>query len=462
MRLLERPGYRRAAGRECATRSRRPVSMRSMRPRSADLVASARAEPRAPRPSRSACIRCGQGDVAIGIAPPFGHSDAETLQVLVDRSPFRPSGWAAHRARSAHCSLWALPRDTSRMTSSPRRMRWASSSMPGDPRRRVIACAGAPICSSGRDSFARVGAGRSLQASDALRPRLRSHLRLRQRLRLSGRRADDDRRAATAPARFTGATTASAPPRPMPCPNSSGGLFGCAHERPQRGYDYIRDGTAIYERSFAIIRAETDLSRFSRGRGRYRRAHGACLRQRRCGANIVQFGHGLVAAARAALRAGAPILCDSEMVAHGVTRARLPAGNEVRCTLARSARRARSRRSSAPRDPPRRWSFGPSGLAGSVVAIGNAPTALFHLLEMLAKGAPKPAAILGVPVGFVGAAESKEALAADPLGRALSHRARPARRQRHDGRRHQRAGEGRAMSGRSDRRRRRAGRSRAA
>jgi precorrin-8X/cobalt-precorrin-8 methylmutase len=180
------------------------------------------------------------------------------------------------------------------------------------------------------------------------------------------------------------------------------------------GHDYIRDGTAIYERSFAIIRAETDLSGFSADEADIvvRMVHA-------CGstdaARHIRFGNGLVPAARSALRSGAPILCDSEMVAHGVTRARLPAGNDVLCTLRDPrvpdlAARLGTTRSAAALE---HWT---DRLAGSVVAIGNAPTALFHLLEMMAKGAPKPAAILGIPVGFVGAAESKEALAADPIG----------------------------------------------
>jgi precorrin-8X/cobalt-precorrin-8 methylmutase len=132
-------------------------------------------------------------------------------------------------------------------------------------------------------------------------------------------------------------------------------------------------------------------------------------------AGHIVFGRGLVAAARAAIEQGAAILCDSEMVAHGVTRARLPARNQVICTL-RDARvpalaeKLGTTRSAAATDL---WG---ENLAGAVVAIGNAPTALFRLLELLDGGAPKPAAILGIPVGFVGAAESKEALAADPRG----------------------------------------------
>jgi len=177
---------------------------------------------------------------------------------------------------------------------------------------------------------------------------------------------------------------------------------------------YLRDGTAIYERSFAIIRAEADLSRFSA-----EEADVAVRMIHACGqvemARHILFGGNVTVAARGALNAGAPILCDSEMVAHGVTRARLPANNDVICTLndprtSGLAAKSATTRSAAALDL---WR---ERLAGSVVAIGNAPTALFRLLEMLDAGAAKPAAILGIPVGFVGAAESKEALAADPRG----------------------------------------------
>jgi precorrin-8X/cobalt-precorrin-8 methylmutase len=132
-------------------------------------------------------------------------------------------------------------------------------------------------------------------------------------------------------------------------------------------------------------------------------------------AQHIVFGGNLVAAARGALAAGAPIFCDSEMVAHGITRARLPARNDVICTLNDArvpdlAGKLATTRSAAALEL---WR---DRLAGAVVAIGNAPTALFRLLELLDTGAPKPAAILGIPVGFVGAAESKNALAADPRG----------------------------------------------
>jgi precorrin-8X/cobalt-precorrin-8 methylmutase len=179
-------------------------------------------------------------------------------------------------------------------------------------------------------------------------------------------------------------------------------------------HPYLRDGAAIYQRSFAIIRAEADLSAFSA-----EEAEVAVRMIHACGqveaARHIVFGHGVVAAARGALAAGAPILCDAEMVAHGITRARLPADNEVVCTLRDARVPALAERLGTTRSAAALELWGEK-LAGGVVAIGNAPTALFRLLEMIAAGAPRPAAILGIPVGFVGAAESKEALAADPHG----------------------------------------------
>ncbi|GJE00193.1 MULTISPECIES: precorrin-8X methylmutase [Methylobacterium] len=175
--------------------------------------------------------------------------------------------------------------------------------------------------------------------------------------------------------------------------------------------DYIRDGAAIYARSFAIIRAESDLSRFAGAAERVvvRMIHA-------CGMTDlprdVVASPGFAEAGEAALRAGAPILCDARMVADGVTRARLPAGNAVVCTLG------------DPRVPGLAADLGTTRTAaamelwrerlpGAVVAVGNAPTALFRLLELLDEGVAPPAAVIGVPVGFVGAAESKEALAED-------------------------------------------------
>jgi precorrin-8X/cobalt-precorrin-8 methylmutase len=177
---------------------------------------------------------------------------------------------------------------------------------------------------------------------------------------------------------------------------------------------YLRDGAAIYRRSFAIIRAEADLSRFSD-----EEADVAVRMIHACGqvdvARHIVFGGGLVAAARSALAAGAPIFCDAEMVAHGITRARLPVGNEIVCALndPRAAMLAEKNATTRSAAAVELWR---ERLGGAVVAIGNAPTALFGLLELIDAGAPKPAAILGIPVGFVGAAEAKEALAQNPRG----------------------------------------------
>jgi precorrin-8X/cobalt-precorrin-8 methylmutase len=174
---------------------------------------------------------------------------------------------------------------------------------------------------------------------------------------------------------------------------------------------YIRDGAAIYERSFAIIRAEADLARFSAEEERVavRIIHASGMVEI---ASDIVFSPGVVAAARNALNQGAPILCDSKMVANGITRGRLPAENEVICTLDDprvpdlAGAIANTRTAAA-------MEFWRDRLGGAIVAIGNAPTALFRLLEMVDVDAPKPAAIIGMPVGFVGAAESKEALLAD-------------------------------------------------
>jgi precorrin-8X/cobalt-precorrin-8 methylmutase len=176
---------------------------------------------------------------------------------------------------------------------------------------------------------------------------------------------------------------------------------------------YERDGAAIYRASFATIRAETDLSRVPPGLERV-----AVRMVHACGmtdlVDDLAWSGGFGEQAEAALARGAPVLCDSSMVAAGITRARLPAGNDVLCTLrdprtlGLAARLGTTRTAAAVE----LWR---DRLDGALVAVGNAPTALFHLLEMVAAGAPRPAAVVGVPVGFVGAAESKAALAASPL-----------------------------------------------
>ena len=177
---------------------------------------------------------------------------------------------------------------------------------------------------------------------------------------------------------------------------------------------YVRDGAEIYRRSFAIIRAESDLARFSPAEERVavRVIHACGMTEI---ARDIVMSPSFAEAARSALLAGAPILCDSKMVANGITRARLPAGNAVICTLddpavPALARKIGNTRSAAAMEL---WR---ARLAGAVVAIGNAPTALFRLLELIEEGAPHPALVLGFPVGFVGAAESKEALIAAGLG----------------------------------------------
>ena len=174
-------------------------------------------------------------------------------------------------------------------------------------------------------------------------------------------------------------------------------------------HSYITDGAEIYRQSFAMIRAEADLARFPPEEEivAVRMIHAAGM----VGLEAhIRFSPGMAIAARAALEAGAPILCDARMVSEGVTRGRLPAGNQVICTLhdagvADLAKQMGNTRSAAALEM---WR---PHLAGAVVAIGNAPTALFHLLNMLEDPTcPRPAAIIGCPVGFIGAAESKAAL----------------------------------------------------
>ncbi|MFH9420424.1 precorrin-8X methylmutase [Streptomyces sp. NPDC017529] len=179
-------------------------------------------------------------------------------------------------------------------------------------------------------------------------------------------------------------------------------------------FDYEKDGAEIYRQSFATIRAEADLADLPDDVSRV-----AVRMIHACGmTDLVRdlaYSPKVVARAGEALRNGAPILCDANMVASGVTRKRLPAGNDVVCTLADPsvpdlAKRMGTTRSAAALEL---WR---DRLDGAVVAVGNAPTALFRLLEMIEEGAPRPAAVIGIPVGFIGAAESKDALAQHPSG----------------------------------------------
>ncbi len=178
--------------------------------------------------------------------------------------------------------------------------------------------------------------------------------------------------------------------------------------------DYVKDGAEIYRRSFATIRAEAALDELPDDVSRVvvRMIHACGMTDL---AGEVRYSPDVVASARAALNRGAPVLCDAKMVASGITRARLPGANEILCTLDAPvtpglAEKLGTTRSAAAVEL---WR---DRLEGAVVAIGNAPTTLFHLLERLDAGWPKPAAILGLPVGFIGAAESKDELARNPRG----------------------------------------------
>ena len=178
--------------------------------------------------------------------------------------------------------------------------------------------------------------------------------------------------------------------------------------------DYIKDGAEIYLRSFATIRAESDLSSIPNDLEKVvvRMIHAVGTTDL---PKDVGFSEDVLKKGRAALEAGAPVICDAMMVANGITRARLPANNEVICTLHHEtvpalAQKIGNTRTAAALDL---WH---EKIEGSVVVIGNAPTALFRLLELLDEGWPKPAAILGLPVGFIGAAESKEELSNNPRG----------------------------------------------
>jgi precorrin-8X/cobalt-precorrin-8 methylmutase len=183
---------------------------------------------------------------------------------------------------------------------------------------------------------------------------------------------------------------------------------------PVRRYDYVKEPAEIYRRSFATIRSEANLSKLPE------EMRPVAVRMIHASGDVglvegLAFHPGLVSAARTALHGGAMILTDTQMLAAGVTRRRLPAENDVVCLLDDPRARELSARWGTTRSAAA-VSLWAERLAGAVVAIGNAPTALFHLLELIADDAPNPAAIIGIPVGFVGSAESKIALAENPWG----------------------------------------------
>jgi precorrin-8X/cobalt-precorrin-8 methylmutase len=184
-------------------------------------------------------------------------------------------------------------------------------------------------------------------------------------------------------------------------------------------HSYETDGAAIYRQSFAIIRAEAELSRFTADEEPVvvRMIHAAGLVELE---KHIRFTPGMATVARAALHSGAPVLCDARMVSEGITRARLPARNKIICTLDDPAVPSMAQSLHTTRSAAALELWRPH-LDGAIVAIGNAPTALFHLLNMLRdETCPKPAAIIGCPVGFVGAAEAKAALLADPPAPTLT------------------------------------------
>ncbi len=313
----------------------------------------------------------------VGVAPGFGQLDAGELTALAALADAHADGTL--RITPFRSILLPGAGASALAHAAGRFVTW-----PDDPRLRIRACIGAPGCLSGQ-APARAVAGDYLTAVP--------HAGI---LHLSG--------------------CAKGCAHPKPAARTFVGRNGVLEEAMQEGgggvtRDHIREGDAIYARSFAIIRAETELARFDpvEERCAVRIVHS-------CGMTDVaadlRFTHGFASAARAALRAGAPILCDSRMVAEGITRARLPAANRIICTLAApgipalAASLGRTRSAAA-------LELWREHLAGGLVAIGNAPTALFRLLEMLDEGASRPAAVIGMPVGFVGAAESKEALLAE-------------------------------------------------
>jgi precorrin-8X/cobalt-precorrin-8 methylmutase len=184
--------------------------------------------------------------------------------------------------------------------------------------------------------------------------------------------------------------------------------------RPSRRYAYVDDGQEIYRRSFATIRSEARLDHLPED------ARVVAVRMVHASGDVDLTEHiavhpDLVRSARQALRAGAPILTDAHMIASGITRARLPHDNAVVCTLRDERAPALAREWGTTRSAAAVSLWG-DRLEGAVVAIGNAPTALFHLLELVADGGPRPAAVVGIPVGFIGSAESKVALAENPYG----------------------------------------------
>jgi precorrin-3B synthase len=371
--------------------------------------------PRQTEPSlnqRIGLVELGTGRFAVGIAAPFGRVEADQLGQLAEEvatrgiKEIRLSPWRA---------LYAMApsrQSAQRILDTAEGDGWIVD--PRDPLLQIEACPGAPGCRS--TSLDTRGDGRRL-AGWLPRFGFAGTVHISGCAKGCAKSGPADLVLVGADGRYGIVRNATAGDRParslsLSCRRSRHHLLRSG-PRPRvmtESYTYIRDGAEIYRNSFAIIRAEADLSRFKDNEEKLvvRMIHA-------CGmidiADDIVMSPEFAACASTALRRGAPILCDAKMVAHGITRNRLPQDNRVICTLddpavADLAAQLENTRSAAAVEL---WR---PQLEGAVVAIGNAPTSLFRLLEMLDTGAPLPAAIIGVPVGFVGAAESKQALAA--------------------------------------------------
>lgn len=359
----------------------------------------------APR-ERSVVPAIGFQPAWLALGVPFGSADAGTWRLIAEL--------AAARAGAIRITPWrsvvvpGVP-EPDRCTLEHERLRVAGLlTEPADPLLRAAACSGAPACRSALGETRTVARELARTVLTRLGPRSRLHVSGCAKGCAFDGRSDitlvfDEEGCKLGLHQNVNETIRN---EALTLEAARARLAG-----PRQAHEYERNGAAIYERSFALIRAEAELGRFSALEERI-----AVRMIHACGmvelAKDIEFSPDFSEAAARALRSGAPILCDSKMLPAGVTRARLPAGNEVLCYLddARVPGIAAEHRTTRSAAAVTLWL---ERLEGAVVAIGNAPTALFRLLELLDETAARPAAVIGVPVGFVGAAESKEALLAD-------------------------------------------------
>ncbi|MEY4512004.1 MAG: hypothetical protein RLZZ450_4126 [Pseudomonadota bacterium] len=352
----------------------------------------------------------------LGLALPFGAGDAAAFVALADLA----ETWGTGALLFSPDRTVVLPRVPAAAAAfvATLSQRHHFVVEPESPLLRVIACPGAPACASARGETR----GLAVRLASTLSARLLAgatlHVSGCSKGCASSQTADftlvhSAEGVQLGLASDVAETTLEAT---LPLETACQRLAALATDtrvRPfmKRQYDYERDGAAIYRRSFAIIRAEAKLARFSpvEERVAVRLIHTSGMVEL---ADDIVFTPGFAEAARTAIRAGAPILCDANMIVSGVTRPRLSAHNDVLCFLSDPSVSELARQQRTTRSAAALTLWGPR-LHGAVVAIGNAPTALFRLLELLDESDVRPAAIIGLPVGFVGAAESKEALLAD-------------------------------------------------